>query len=42
MKTLSFKEVQLEELNSAPWNVKIAVAGGVGAVSGVAAFIIIT
>ena len=42
MKTLTFKEVQLEELNSVPWNVKIAVAGGVGAASGVAAVIIIT
>ena len=36
MKTLTFKEVQLEELNSVPWNVKIAVAGGVGVASGVA------
>lgn len=42
MKTLTFKEVQLEELNSVPWNVKIVVAGGVGAASGVAAVIIIT
>ncbi|ALZ62982.1 MULTISPECIES: hypothetical protein [Bacillus] len=42
MKTLTFKEVQLEELNSVPWNVKIAVAGGVGVASGVAAVLIIT
>ncbi|EJS62796.1 hypothetical protein [Bacillus cereus] len=42
MKKLYFKEVQLEELNSMPWNLKIAIAGGAGAAAGITTMIVIT